>query len=180
VLRPNTGPPASRTINVYGGHLPRFEQIELVWAAGGGTSLIATTAQTDGQGSLAAHFVVPAVPPGYYRVEARVKNASIVQTQYHVALQGVVEASVTAAPAGEIVRVTGKHFASRARLLLAVYPMVGGAGPMTLAVVHTSSLGRISFEKPIRRLAPGEYELRVWSMDYVTVDLADTYFQVVV
>jgi hypothetical protein len=165
---------------VSGGHLPRFAQVDLAWVAGGKKSPMLTTAQTDGRGVLTARFVVPAVRPGYYQIAALVRKVRVASTSYHVILQAVVDAAVRAGPGGDQLRVTGRRFAPGARVLLAAYPMFQGTGPVTLGVVRASSAGRIRFVKSTRRLTPGEYELRAWSLDFVTVDLADAFFQVVV
>jgi hypothetical protein len=179
-LIPNTGPPQSQAIEVRGAHLPKAVQIDLVWAPGRHASALVTTAQTDGRGSLTAYFTVPATRPGFYRIEARLGKARIAWTRYHVVVRALMSASVTPTATGERLRVTGRHFMPGARLLLALYPMISGARPTTLGVVRSSDSGGMSFEKVARKLVPGEYVLRAWSLDFVTVDLADAYFQVVV
>src|SRR5438270_13878485 len=75
---------------------------------------------------------------------------------------------------------SGRRFLPNTRLLLAAYPMFPGAKPVSLGVARSTSTGLLSFSDVTRKLVPGEYVLRVWSMDFLTVEMAYAYFQVVV
>jgi hypothetical protein len=87
---------------------------------------------------------------------------------------------VTPGSSGVIVQITGRRFLPDSRLLLAAYPTSVGSQAVTLGMVRSSADGRFTFVTASRKLLIGEYTLRAWSLDFARIDLADTYFQVVV
>jgi hypothetical protein len=178
-LSPNVGPPISRTITVIGGNLPHTAALQLVWSPGGHSSPIATSAYTGAHGGLTARFTVPASPPGSYGIVARVDGIAYARATYRVMSSAVLAVTMAPASDGEELQATGRHFLPRARILLAAYPLFKGKKPLTLGVVETSQVGALSFRTVTRRLVPGEYVLRAWSVSSLTMQLAETYFQVV-
>lgn len=178
LLRPNSGPPASRTISISGGNFPRSSQIQLVWSPGGHVAGLSATTYANSKGTISSSFDVPGSPPGTYTVTARVAGDVYASAKYTVTSSATLAVTAIPVSKGERVAITGKHFLPNLKLLLAAYPVVRGAKPVVLGTSRTDHIGAFSVQVLTSKLGPGQYELAAWSLSQVSAQMASAFFQV--
>ncbi len=179
VLSPNSGPPVSRAISIRGGNFPRDSEITLSWFSGRHFSTLSTNGWTDRHGSLKIAFVVPATPPGSYKIRAEFGGLAYAISTYRVRSYASVQATVAPDAYGDRVTIEGHGFVPKVKLLLVAYPLFAKQHAVVLGTAESSNRGQFSFHGNTLKLLPGQYALRVWTMDALAAQVSDTYFQVV-
>jgi hypothetical protein len=169
----------SQSIVIRGGHLPRYSLVDLIWTSPGASVPLRSTAETSAKGSFTARLAVPAAPFGVYHVLARVNRRILARAPYRIYSRAHLSISVVLSAAGDILRVTGSHFVPGSHVRFLVYSVGGSRKPLTLKRMQTDASGHVAFSVS-RSLHPGEYELHALSNDTLVVDMAQTYFAIVI
>ena len=179
-LSPSSGPPVGRSILIRAGNLPPSSAVQLVWSPTGRRSAVTRTAYTDRKGNMSTDFSVPGSTPGIYQVMASVDGVAWAKARYTVTSDAALHVVVSSGAGGEMVRVSGKRFVSRLHLLLIVYPMFQGGPVLVLGRTQADRHGAFTFVQGSRQLIPGQYELRAWSTDALSAQMAEAFFQVII
>lgn len=179
LLLPASGPPASTTITIRGGHLPKSVRLDLVWGPKGRPSPLRTEAATNRDGQFSLQFSMPASQPGQYVIEVQQDGLILASALYTVESLAVMNVAADLNRTGDVLTVSGQHFLPSTRLYLVVYPTLRGHKPVPIGTVWSDKHGRMSYSYSTRKLSPGEYVLRAYSMSAITAQMAQTFFQVV-
>jgi hypothetical protein len=178
VLVPRIGPPVSRPVRLIGGNFPKRSPVDMLWSAPGRASPMDTVIYTGPHGNIDVSYTVPASPPGKYAVTAEVNGVRYTSTAYTVTSHATLTIAVVARGSGVLATVTGRHFVPHFKLALVAYPTVGKARPKVLGMVRASQRGSFLFRGSIKRLPPGQYILRSWSVSDLAAQMAETSFEV--
>jgi hypothetical protein len=135
---------------------------------------------TGPSGNLRTTFSVPAAPPGSYRVSIASQGALVRAAVYHVISRAEISVGVKPSLQGDTISVRGRLFLPRTNLSLIAYPLFPGPGPLVLGTPRSDSSGRFDLTVVTRKVAPGEYGVRAYSVGPLTSQQAVTYFQVTV
>ena len=165
-------------IGVMGGNLPHSVAVDLLWSPHGRVSPLSTTGYTDRRGDLTQAMLIPASPPGSYRVVAVVGGVPYATARYRVVSRASMSAAVSLDRSGEHLAVRGRRFLPHLRLMLVAYAMFTGPKARRIGVVWADSRGRFSLTRSVRGFAPGQYVLSAWAMSALSSQVADTFFEV--
>lgn len=179
VLVPDSGPPASKSIDIEGAHLPASTAIQLQWSSGGNAAPISHTAYSDAAGRLRSAFIVPSVNPGAYQILASVGGKQVATATYYVKSAAALTVKAIPTDKGYEVRIRGAHFLHGLRLLLVAYPLVSGEKPLVLGTTRATDRGTLAFSYVTPRLRPGQYVLRAFAASLLSSQMAEAFFQVV-
>ena len=180
ILEPNSGPPLSTTMLIQGGHLPDSALAEILWSPRGHKSALSQTAYTNAKGNLSAELEIPASQPGIYSVTITIGGVRYASAPYTVKTAATLAVQVSSNPQGELLSITGKRFISGLKLALFAYPMVHGGTGILLGSVHANRGGSFHFLLAGRKLAPGQYILQAWSVNALSSQMAETFFEVII
>jgi hypothetical protein len=154
--------------------------LQILWSPRGHKSALSQTAYTDSKGTLSAELEIPASQPGAYLVTITIGGVRYASALYTVKTAATLAVQVSSTLQGERVSIIGKRFISGLKLALFAYPMVHGAAGILLGTVHASRKGAFHFVLTGRKLAPGQYVLQAWSLNALSSQMADTFFEVII
>jgi hypothetical protein len=154
--------------------------VRILWSPRGDKSALAQTAYTDAKGSLTSELGIPASQPGAYAVTIMIGGVPHATARYTVKTAATLAAQVSSTPQGESVSITGRRFISDLKLALYAYPMVPRAAGILLGTVRASHRGSFHFVLTGRKLAPGQYVLQAWSLNTLSSQMAETFFEVII
>jgi hypothetical protein len=177
-LLPSSGPPASREVRLIGGNFPKRSPIDMVWSVGIKLSPMDTQIYTGPRGNINVSYTIPASPPGSYRLTAKVNGVAYASTRYRIISKARLAATVHPASSTRSLVVTGTGFVPKFALAIVAYHAVGHRKPIVLGMAHPGPSGRFTFGSTIKRLPPGQYLLRAWSVSQMAAQMAETSFEV--
>jgi hypothetical protein len=177
-LVPAGGPPASREVRLIGGNFPKRSPIDMVWSVGTKLSPMDTSIYTGPRGNIDVAYNIPASPPGSYRLTAKVDGVAYASTIYRIVSKATLAAVVHPGARDRSLVVTGSGFVPKFTLAIVAYPAIGHKKPIVLGMAHPNGSGRFTFGSTIKRLPPGQYLLRAWSVSQMAAQMAETSFEV--
>lgn len=153
---------------------------EILWSPRGHKSALSQTAYTNGQGNLSAELEIPASQPGNYSVTITIGGIRYASARYTVKTAATLDVHVSSTPQGDRIAIGGRRFISGLKLALFAYPMVHGATGILLGNVRANREGSFRFVLTGRKLAPGQYILQAWSLNALSSQMAETFFEVII
>jgi hypothetical protein len=150
----------------------------MVWSVGGKLSPMDTVIYTGPRGNIDVRYTVPASPPGRYRLTAKINTVPYATTSYRVVSRATLNASVQQTSVGQELVIHGAGFVPKFRLALVAYHAVGTSKPIVLRLIRAASTGGFAYRGTIKRLPPGQYILRAWSVSQLAAQMAETSFEV--
>jgi hypothetical protein len=115
-----------------------------------------------------------------YEVVADINGVRWATARYAVVSRASLTVHVLPAAPGDTLHISGLHFLPHLKLALVVYPLFKGPSAAVIGRPVTDAYGRFVLVHIDPKLVPGQYLLRAWSLDALSSQLAETYFQVVV